>query len=332
MGVKTPFIIKMAPLRGNVTTRVKKLTDGDYDAIILAMAGLNRLGLDISHLPKMVLPLDVCPTAPAQGALAIECRADDAKTREILSALHHAPTAAHIAREREVLQRFGGGCHQAFGATSLDLAPNMPMTFVRGKSDAGEPLDHIEWQAPQYKGNIIAWDGTAHRKDSQTTSIHHSPITNHAIFAAHHRAVPEGFPQPQRLWCAGVMSWQKLAERGYWVEGCAENLGIDHIKEMLGDLNDWTVLTHEDAGHGIATYAITPSPAEAEGLAEATHIFWGSGSQFLRLKHLATKATHHACGAGKTAEVLRTHGITPDIFPNRKEWNKATNIRHCEER
>jgi hypothetical protein len=141
------------------------------------------------------------------------------------------------------------------------------------------------------------------------------------------------------------MSWQKLAERGYWVEGCAENLGIEHVQSMLfseteqGEARSggkrsieglhpeaWTVLTHEDAGEGVVTYRVTPSPQEAEGLVEATHVFWGSGSQFLRLKHLASNAKFHACGAGKTAEMLRTHGITPDIFPNRKEWKKAVSL------
>lgn len=331
-GVSPPqYKITMKPLRGNVTTRVKKLEERQYDAIILAMAGLNRLGLDISKFPKMILPLDVCPTAPAQGALAIECRTADTEARKILSALHHAPTAAHIAREREILRKYGGGCHQAFGATSIDFASSQPLTFIRGKSDAGQMLDEVDFAAPTYTGNIIAWDGNAQRKKSKTTAItnYQLPIT-HNIFITHYRAVtPEILPQLQgkRLWCSGVMSWQKLAEMGLWVEGCTENMGATHFID-----ENWTILTHEGArdewpgASVIATYRVEPSPHEADGIREATHLYWGSGSQFLRLKHLAVNAKYHACGAGKTAENLRTHGITPDIFPNVKSWRNAVGL------
>lgn len=324
-------IIQMKPLRGNVTTRVKKLEDGQYDAIILAMAGLNRLCLDISKFPKMILPLDVCPTAPAQGALAIECRTADTETRKILSALHHATTAAHIAREREILRKYGGGCHQAFGATSIDFAAGQPLTFIRGKSDAGQMLDEVDFTAPAYTGNIIAWDGNAQRKHSKTIPINHQPSTiNNNVFITHYRALtPEILPQlhGKRLWCSGVMSWQKLAEMGLWVEGCTENLGATQLID-----DSWTILTHEGAkeewpsANAIATYKVEASEQEAEGIETATHLYWGSGSQFTRVSHLANSAKHHACGAGKTADALRKAGITPDIFPNIKSWRKAVGL------
>jgi hydroxymethylbilane synthase len=325
-GTRNTITIK--PLRGNVTTRVKKLEEGQYDTIILAMAGLNRLGLDISKFPQMILPLDVCPTAPAQGALAIECRAADTQTRQLLAALHDAETAFHITREREVLRIYGGGCHQAFGATSIPFANGQALTFVRGKSDAGEILNHIEWDAPKYSGNIIAWDGNAKRKSNKTIQgTSHQALGTRNVFVAHYRAVtPEILPHlhGKRIWCSGVMSWQKLAEMGLWVEGCTENLGAaDIVKE------GWTVLTHEEGaeswaqGAVISTYRVEPSPQEAEDIETATHLYWGSGSQFARLGHLAKSAKHHACGAGKTAETLRAAGITPDIFPNIKEWRRA---------
>ncbi len=323
--------IAMKPLRGNVTTRLRKLAEGEFDAIILAMAGLNRLGADISAFPKMILPLDVCPTAPAQGALALECRADDIKTRDILAALHHTPTAAHIAREREVLRQYGGGCHQAFGATSLDFAQGRALTFIKGRSDAGQLLDEVNFDMPSYTGRITPWDGTALRSAAKTIRLQHPVVGGENVFIAHHRAAVEGL-EGKRLWTSGVMSWQKLAEQGLWVEGCAENLGIAHIADMLGDLDKWTILTHEEGAKGwergtvIATYKVEHSPQEAEGLSAATHIWWGSGSQFDRLRPLAKGATHHACGAGKTAETLRNHGIEPEIFPSVKLWRKAVHL------
>jgi hydroxymethylbilane synthase len=100
--------IKTQSLRGNVDTRLRKALDGQYDAIILAGAGLTRLGLD-SHVTEW-LSLDVMLAAPGQGALAVQCRADDQTTLEILSVLEDESTRKAVTAERAFLQGLGGGC------------------------------------------------------------------------------------------------------------------------------------------------------------------------------------------------------------------------------
>jgi hydroxymethylbilane synthase len=100
--------VATASLRGNVDTRLRKALDGQYDAIILAGAGLTRLGLD-SHVTQW-LPLDVILPAPGQGALAVQCRVDDEETLSLLSALEDAPTRAAVTAERQFLLGLGGGC------------------------------------------------------------------------------------------------------------------------------------------------------------------------------------------------------------------------------
>ena len=325
--------IEMKSLRGNVNTRIKKLQTGDYDGIILAFAGLIRLEADIAEFPKIILPLDVCPTAPAQGALAVECRDEDNETKKLLSVLHHTPTAKQIAKERDILKRYGGGCHQAFGATVAN-----DFLFIHGRSDAGKQLDEVHFSAPIYSGEIISWDGSKYRSETtQTLPLPANKLLSEAIFVTHHRAVTmEMLPQlkGKRIWTSGVTSMQKLAAMGLWVEGCGENLGFASMRGMLAEpvlqlppFKEWTVLTHEDTvkdwANAIATYRIVEPQDVPEGLAEATHIWWGSGSQFLRLKNVAKHATHHACGAGKTAELLQTHNLKPDIFPNVALWRKA---------
>ena len=100
--------VTTASLRGNVDTRLRKALEGQYDAIILAGAGLTRLGLD-SHVTQW-LPLDVMLPAPGQGALAVQCRAHDFETLSILSALEHTPTRAAVTAERQFLLGLGGGC------------------------------------------------------------------------------------------------------------------------------------------------------------------------------------------------------------------------------
>lgn len=103
-------------LRGNVPTRVKKLLAGEYDAIVLAAAGLTRLGLDLGGLRVHELDPHRWIPAPGQGAIAVQCRKGDARAREQLRKLQHEPTARAVHVERELLRIFEGGCTAPFGA------------------------------------------------------------------------------------------------------------------------------------------------------------------------------------------------------------------------
>jgi hydroxymethylbilane synthase len=98
----------LLPLRGNVDTRVSKALRGEYDAIVLAAAGVTRLGLE--HDISEFLPFDLMLPAPGQGAVAVQCRAADEPTRARLQAIHHPATAAAVTAERAFLSGLGGGC------------------------------------------------------------------------------------------------------------------------------------------------------------------------------------------------------------------------------
>jgi hydroxymethylbilane synthase len=102
------------PLRGNVDTRIRKLESGEYDAIILAAAGVHRLGLH-KHVRSRISADVMCP-AVGQGALAIEIRRDDTQTRTLLAFPNHAETRAAIECERALLGSMGGGCQVPIGA------------------------------------------------------------------------------------------------------------------------------------------------------------------------------------------------------------------------
>jgi hydroxymethylbilane synthase len=102
-----------AMLRGNVDTRLRKLAAGEYRAIVLAAAGLRRLGL--FGRPLWPIPLDISVPAVGQGALAIEARANDASTLALLAQLDHAPTRACVQAERAFLAQLGGDCHTPLG-------------------------------------------------------------------------------------------------------------------------------------------------------------------------------------------------------------------------
>jgi hydroxymethylbilane synthase len=109
--------LDIRPLRGNVPTRIDRVTSGDLDAIVLARAGLVRLGL-AAHITD-VFPLDVMRPAPAQGALAVQCRSADAGLRDRLSALDDADTRRAVTAERALLHALGGGCSVPVGAHAV---------------------------------------------------------------------------------------------------------------------------------------------------------------------------------------------------------------------
>ena len=98
----------MCDLRGNIDTRLRKLDEGNYDAIVLAEAGLQRLGL-ASRITQ-ILPLDLMLPAIGQGALGIETRATDQVARQTLIALDHGPTHQAVLAERALLAGLHGGC------------------------------------------------------------------------------------------------------------------------------------------------------------------------------------------------------------------------------
>ncbi len=100
--------LQIKSIRGNVGTRVRKVLDGDYDATVLAAAGLERLGLTDAVTEK--LSLEVMLPAPGQGALAVQCRADDEATLALLAAIDDADVRAAVTAERQFLHNLGGGC------------------------------------------------------------------------------------------------------------------------------------------------------------------------------------------------------------------------------
>lgn len=136
-------------IRGNVETRLQKVEAGDYDAVILARAGLERLNLS-GEISFTLNPNTFIP-APAQGALAIQCRTDDAAMVSLLKGIHHAPTQVTVGAERQVLSALHPGCHSPVGVyASLNnqtiqitafVADIMAVDFI--KKEVCGPVDNV---------------------------------------------------------------------------------------------------------------------------------------------------------------------------------------------
>ncbi len=125
------------PLRGNVDTRLRKLEQGELDAIVLARAGLQRLGLS-SRVTETLDPEIVIP-APGQGALAVETRAEDERTRKTLAVLSDGETEITVACERGVMSAVGGNCNVPFGAYASRQGSQLRIRAILAAPDGSSP-------------------------------------------------------------------------------------------------------------------------------------------------------------------------------------------------
>ena len=126
--------VTIAALRGNVPTRLRRLREGSFDAILLAAAGVRRLELDLGGLDVLDLEPEVLLPAPGQGVLGIETRADDPAGR-LLERLHDAEMARLVHAERRLLQLLGGGCHLPFGALATSNGGDLRLQAALGDVD-----------------------------------------------------------------------------------------------------------------------------------------------------------------------------------------------------
>ena len=137
--------LQIADIRGNVDTRIEKLKRGDYDAIVLAKAGLDRLGL--SAKITEVLSTDVSLPAAGQGAIGIESRSDDAETLKILSQLNDAETRGGVEAERAALAGLEGGCQVSIGAWGRVEEGKLVLEVVVLSPDGTQRLREKSWGA-----------------------------------------------------------------------------------------------------------------------------------------------------------------------------------------
>jgi hydroxymethylbilane synthase len=369
-------------VRGNVPTRVRKLFQLDADGLIVAKAAVDRLleapqdefvatqtelRSALSQCLWMVLPLSASPSAPAQGALAIEILRRRADLRELLASINCADTFTSVAREREILRGYGGGCHQKIGVSVL-RRPFGEITFLRGVTDDGLTLDSCVLRSSKPRPSKVPKEQLWPLKSSDADWFTREPISvgdslslwervRGRASVPDQRSAPSPQPSPrgrwspeplalwiakadalpddwqvepgQIVWASGVQTWKRLAQRGIWVNGCAESLGeheSPNIEALAGSSVPWQKLTHaggyaDGAMPNVATYRLVPKNGQL-CLEGKTHFFWKSGSSFEyalsrspRLKQMT-----HFCGPGNTQRILERNGIEPHIFLDHARW------------
>ncbi len=291
---RTNLTVACETLRGNVNSRIKKLKDGKYHAITLALAGIERLAHTeksaqelrelLSGLNYFVLPQSVFPSAASQGALGIELREnrdDDGKLLKILQHLVHEQTVEEVLRERKAFKDYGGGCHLAVGIHVKKVGETY-LHVHKGEAD-GKVIDE-KWLEgvthpplppgkklfvglPRGERAGVVYDQYLRKVAAETKQN----LRNKHAFVTSRYCIPslsgEDAQAPEGIWAAGTKTAALLAKEGFWVNGTSDSLGTADLlslqssralQMMSPHLRTFKVLTHEsgtsDLGEVVGCY------------------------------------------------------------------------------
>jgi hydroxymethylbilane synthase len=344
------------PVRGNVPTRVRKMWQPGADALVVAKAAIDRL-LQTSQaefaetqaeLRKalteclwMVLPLRANPTAPAQGALAVEIKRDRTELHDLLASINCAETLDCVERERAILSSYGGGCHQKIGANVL-RRPYGRIVFLQGLTGDGTVLSDASLQPAQPRPDRVSksnmWPLDRAEADWFVREPLSVSIPDAPLWISKADALPKDadLPPARLVWASGLKTWERLAKRGIWVNGCAEGLGENEstgVETLANTSVDWVKLTHADAPsvngmRVLPAYRLIPK-GEGPKLDGKRYFFWTSGSSFERALqlHPEIRSRTHFCGPGNTQRALEINGLKPHIFLDHEQWLREMSIQ-----
>lgn len=274
--------IRCETLRGNVNSRIKKLKDGQYHAITLALAGIERLShgekssIELTDLLQglnyLILPQSVFPSAASQGALGIEMRADRSdggKLSGILNQLNHAVTIEEVEREREAFKAFGGGCHLAVGI-HVKKVGNTFLHVHSGEVD-GKRIDVKKLEGakklslPKNKKIFVGLpqgeraDAVYDQLIKKETRVLNLDMAQKHVFVTSRYCLPtlkaSLGSNPQGVWAAGTKTAQLLVDDGVWINGTSDSLGTVDLIDLKNSkalqmihphlAQDWAVLSHD---------------------------------------------------------------------------------------
>ena len=258
--------VECKELRGNVNTRLQKLLAGHYDAIVLALAGLERLATHpparkqliplLQGLEYMILPSSRFPSAAGQGALALEIKSqrdDEGQLQDQVQRLHHRETAAAMERERKHIKRWGGGCHLAVGVQVEQVAGHF-VHFQQGEA-AGRRVaaNFIEDVVPQMESPFFLGLPKEQNPYPRFFLADHlvvkTPQEPRVGWNAQERGAGQcsfitsrhclagwqkTHPHPGGVnFTSGLKTWQAMAQEGHWVNGSSDGLGHEKLHHYL---------------------------------------------------------------------------------------------------
>lgn len=352
-------ILEASSIRGNVDNRLEQLNDGKFDGIILAMAGLNRV---ISHSDTgehirkmlstrriMLLPLFECPPAANQGALIAEAHENNDDAMQILKSINQEDLLRQANQEREIMTQYGHpDCAQRFGVFSVNHKEN-EFSYASGWDSNNQYFQYWNYEKPRalLPQEVLFFqelrkDAFSYHNLTETSDEFKQPICMVSNYRAIHSKISIERLREKSIWTAGVSTWTKLAKLGLWVEGCADGMGLDTLKNIwnksLFDYHweDALLFTNEssslhyskDETQLTTTYRLKPTPTKKiqDKLQSAKAVFWTSYQQFKHYHGFTRYDCHHLCASGKTADLIKSHDINPFLFPTINSFKAWKNI------
>lgn len=344
-------------IRGNVDTRLQKLDKGEYDGIILAVAGINRLLHSREDAPSirsllqnkklMLLPLVECVPAPCQGAIVAEAHPDNKEAVAVVKAINNMSLMEDCVQEKKAALQYGTGSLQRYGVTTIHYGKKKSILYAAGRNASGEIFNKWEVlpkQLPVTKRLFSSTDymGLFFDYEFLDAKINFPEST---VYIANYKAIQkEGWVNllsRKKIWASGTKTWVELAKKGLWVEGCADAMGLEFLKPVwiqpLTEVKqeEVRILTHLQAvanwtikgWKASASYKLIEQakPSLSLQLQQADAIFWTSYQQYQLYQPILKKTVMHLCPAGETAQLLKKAGVEPTIFPNIKAFNQWRN-------
>ena len=343
--------IEIKPIRGNVETRLRKLSNGEYDATILATAGLNRLlesQKDKSAIKElladkklMLLPLIECVPAPCQGAIVAEANPHNRKAIEILEKINEENLFADCFAEKKEAIKYGAGCIQKFGVTTIDTKHGK-YQYAAGVDTEG--TEFVKWNdfhdKEIAKANLFSTTDVMKDFFDYEWEKRKIKIERPVVFFANYKAVTgrseNSYFNGKKILASGTKTWFELAKLGYWVSASADALGFEFLLSSLKmplfnlQKNDITILTHETAAErwkkkgydAVSSYRLLLRKNEfiEQKISTADSIFWSSYSQFEFYRKYTKQGINHLCAGGETAELLIAASVSPIVFPTIKSF------------
>ncbi|MCX8481501.1 MAG: hydroxymethylbilane synthase [Sediminibacterium sp.] len=337
--------IQIKPIRGNVESRINKLHNVEYDGIILATAGLNRLLQ--SHIKEklipilitkkvMLLPIFTCTPAPCQGAIVVEANPNNKKMVDLLKKINNKKLFDEVYKEKKYAQQIGEGCNQAFGVVTINQH-NFSYIYVHGKNSKNECVENW-YNLPPKPKEVFSTLQSKIKFFTKTYFVDVPIINTNSIYVSNFDAIKKIYSlmNNKHIFVAGTKSWFKLAKQGYWVNGCADELGYESLHTLFSMpilkmyIYDCTIITNSDAAlrwikkgyNSIATYQIQPTYNKKiiNQIKNATAIFWLSYTQYKYYKQFVNNNTTHYCLGGASAFLFKKNKIPITIFPTKKSF------------
>jgi len=352
------FKVVVKDIRGNVDTRLRKLDSGEYDGIILATAGLNRLLNSKEDAPAIkellkykklvLLPLIECVPAPCQGAIVAEVNPSNRKAIEVLNRINDTKLMNACAHEKRTAKQYGVGCLQKFGVTTINYG-NRHVLYAAGKDTEGAVFTKWAGLPELYVGNNNFFSTTDFMGDF--FQYHYNDdelrIDEPVVYVANYKAAEKkeiiSQLKGKKVWAAGTRTWFELAKKGIWVEGCADAFGLEFLQTawqmplLKIEKKNIAVLTGNEAAeiwqakgwNAYSSYSTKEKclPAIEQQIKNSNIIFWTSYRQYLQYKNVLKKGVIHACPYGETTEQFKAAGIKPVVFPNIKafqQWRQTS--------